>query len=110
MSRIQLPKATELKTTAPAWIDKEALLEASDAEAKKKKDMLSSVVSNAQTIVLSYFNPITNDVFAADDPRLVAQQRLAAQGEESKVNFTDPDTNEPLYAYKTAKRIQRNCL
>lgn len=107
MSRIQLPKANKLKSTAPAWIDKEALLEASDAEAKRKKDALSEIKSNAQIIVLSYFNPNTNAVFAADDPRLVAQQRLAAKGEE-KVNFTDPDTDEPLYAYKTAKRVQKS--
>ena len=108
MSRIQLPKSDQKKTSsAPSWINSKELLQVSGEEAKRNQETLSKIASTAQTIVLSFFNPKTNAVFNADDPRLLAQVRLhEKKGSMEGVTFVDPDTNETLVAYKTAKRVQ----
>ena len=104
MSRITVPKPAQKKSSAPGWIDKKALLQASGEESKKNQETLSKIASKAQTIVFSYFNPNTNAVYSADDPRLLSQKRLQEKQGSTLFKFTDPDTGELLYAYKTAKR------
>jgi len=107
MSRIQLPQSAKEKSTAPNWVNGDELVQASSEEAKRNQETLSKITSDAQVVVLSFFNPNTNAVFAADDPRLLAQVRLhEKKGSVEGVTFMDPDTNEPLVAYKTAKRVQ----
>lgn len=107
MSRIELPKPAQKKSSAPSWINKEALLQASGEEAKKNQETLDKIKSNAEVIVLSYFNPNNNAVFSADDTRLLAQMRLQQNQGSTSFKFTDPNTEEPLFAYKTAKRVKK---
>lgn len=99
MARIEFNPQNREKSTAPEWINPEALNKASAEEAKRTEEMLSKIESNQNEIVVSWSNPGNGHIYQASDSRLLEQARIAkAAGKE--VSFTDPNTGEALTPYK----------